>query len=70
MSGGRKRIIVRLSDLQNRDSEGGIRCRKCGCRDFRVIYTKKATLGRIRRRRQCRHCSHRITTYEAEAGGP
>lgn len=48
----------------------GIRCPKCGCRH--VPYDKHAvaqthTLGprqSIRRRRVCRHCGHRFTTYE------
>ena len=44
----------------------GITCRQCGCRHFRVVYTRAARRGRIRRRRECRNCGHRITTIEVE----
>ncbi len=47
-------------------SESGLRCRDCGCRELRVIYMRKAPLGRVRRRRECRHCGKRTTTYESE----
>ncbi len=47
-------------------SPPGIRCRKCGCRHFRVLETRKA-MGRILRRRECPHCGRRITTFEREA---
>ena len=42
----------------------GLVCRNCGCRHFRVIYTRPAWGGRILRRRECRHCGRRITTWE------
>jgi len=41
----------------------GLECRKCGCRHFDVVYTRPK-VGRIERRRECRNCKHRITTYE------
>jgi transcriptional regulator NrdR family protein len=41
----------------------GIACRKCGCRHFTVVYTR-AKDGVIVRRRECRNCKHRLTTYE------
>jgi transcriptional regulator NrdR family protein len=44
----------------------GLCCRDCGCRELRVIYMRKAPLGRVRRRRECRHCGKRTTTYESE----
>jgi hypothetical protein len=44
----------------------GLECRKCGCRDFRVYYTRKASGKRIMRRRVCRHCGLMITTFERE----
>lgn len=43
----------------------GIRCPKCGCGHFEVVYTRKIPGGAIRRRRECRHCGRRVTTYEA-----
>ena len=44
----------------------GLLCRKCGCGHFRMLETRKA-LGRIVRRRECRHCGGRLTTVEREA---
>ncbi len=48
------------------DEDRGIECRKCGCRHHRTIYTRAISHGRIRRRRECRHCGTRFTTYEKE----
>jgi DNA-directed RNA polymerase subunit RPC12/RpoP len=42
----------------------GLECRYCGCKHFRVIYTRPTWGGRIMRRRQCRHCGKRMTTWE------
>ncbi len=42
----------------------GLECRYCGCRHFRVVYTRPAWGGRILRRRECRHCGKRVTTWE------
>lgn len=46
----------------------GLVCPKCNCRHFRVIYTRSAPGGRIMRRRECRHCGRRITTWEKAVG--
>jgi len=56
------RIPVRLSKLQH--DEDGLVCRKCGCKHFRVIYTRPTGRHRIKRRRECRACGHRMTTWE------
>jgi hypothetical protein len=48
----------------------GLVCRECGCRHFRVVYTRPYHGGRIVRRRECRHCGRRVTTWEREGGGP
>jgi transcriptional regulator NrdR family protein len=42
----------------------GLECPRCGCQHFRVVYTRPALGGRIMRRRECRHCGRRVTTYE------
>jgi len=47
----------------------GLVCRQCGCRHFRVIYTRPAWGGRLVRRRECRHCGRRMTTWE-KSGSP
>jgi transcriptional regulator NrdR family protein len=41
----------------------GLRCPKCGHTRLRVIYTR-AVAGRVVRRRTCRRCGGRITTWE------
>ena len=46
----------------------GILCPDCGCRDLRVLRTERQPGGRIMRRRACRHCGRRVTTYERPAG--
>ncbi|MEA3368728.1 MAG: hypothetical protein U9R68_11515 [Planctomycetota bacterium] len=47
----------------------GLEYRHCGCKHFRVIYTRLAWGGRILRRRECRHCGKRMTTWERPVGG-
>lgn len=42
----------------------GLRCPRCGCSHLRVIYTRRAWGGGLRRRRECRYCGQRITTTE------
>jgi hypothetical protein len=46
----------------------GLVCRQCGCKHFRVIYTRPAWGGRLVRRRECRHCGRRMTTWEKPFG--
>ncbi len=50
------------------ENKHGFECRWCGCRHFRVIYTRPAWGGRLVRRRECRNCGKRMTTWE-KAGG-
>jgi len=50
------------------ESKRGLECRHCGCKHFRVVYTRPTYGGRIMRRRECRHCGKRMTTWE-RAGG-
>ncbi len=53
---------IRLSTYAS-NPEVGLLCRKCGCRDFRTVYTRRIPNG-IRRSRQCRQCGKRIITTE------
>jgi len=46
----------------------GLVCRSCGCRHFRVVYTRPARGNRVLRRRECRHCGRRMTTWESVGG--
>ena len=43
----------------------GLECTRCGCNHFYVLYTRPRADGKILRRRECRHCGHKITTYES-----
>jgi transcriptional regulator NrdR family protein len=51
----------------SQEPQPGLRCRGCGCGDLRVIYTRHRPGGKILRRRECRHCKKRFTTFEREA---
>ena len=46
----------------------GLECRYCGCRHFSVIYTRRGWGGKLIRRRECRHCGKRMTTWERPIG--
>ncbi len=46
----------------------GLVCHHCGCRHFRVIYTRRGTGGKLVRRRECRYCGRRMTTWEKWIG--
>lgn len=46
----------------------GLRCPKCGCAHWRVVYTRARAGGRLVRRRECRNCGRRITTTERQVG--
>lgn len=46
----------------------GLECPRCGCRHFFVIYVRAVRDNRVMRRRECRNCGHRITTYESTTG--
>jgi DNA-directed RNA polymerase subunit RPC12/RpoP len=41
----------------------GLECPTCGCRHFETVETRPRP-GIILRRKQCRHCGHRVTTRE------
>ena len=47
------------------EEQRGITCRRCGGSRFHVIYTRKVRGGRIMRRRECRCCGQRVTTWES-----
>jgi len=47
----------------------GLRCRACGGQRFRVVYTRRAWGRKVVRRRECRNCGVRVTTWERAIGG-
>lgn len=55
----------RITDDQKQSF--GLECLTCGCRHFRVGWTRQQD-KRIMRVRFCRHCGRRLVTYEKPAG--
>ncbi len=55
-----------LDEMEAAGAELGIVCRECGCRDWRVNYTRQGN-GEVRRQKICRHCGKRMMTREREA---
>lgn len=51
-----------------RREQRGFRCRRCGGERFRVIYTRRVRGAALMRRRECRGCATRITTWERMVG--
>jgi len=50
------------------DAPRGLVCGACGHVRLKVVYTRHAPGGRIVRRRECRRCGKRITTWERMIG--
>ena len=53
------------SETKRAKEERGLKCARCGCRHFFVVYVRPARGNRLMRRRECRNCGHRVTTYES-----
>jgi transcriptional regulator NrdR family protein len=51
-----------------KDDDRGLRCTACGGKRLKVIYTRPKPGGRVVRRRECKTCGQRITTWEKTAG--
>ncbi len=56
--------MAQVSSSKREDETVGLTCYHCGCRHFRVIYTRPIRGGKIMRRRECRNCGRRRTTVE------
>jgi transcriptional regulator NrdR family protein len=61
--------MVQASDKPSLQQKRGLECPNCGCAHFRVLYTRRAVGGRLLRRRECRYCGRRVTTYEVVGNG-
>jgi hypothetical protein len=46
----------------------GLRCRRSGYQELKVVYTRRRG-GKVGRRRECRNCGTRMSTCEREVGG-
>lgn len=57
-----------VPDTRPQDVTRGVVCGRCGHWRLKVVYTRRAPGGRIVRRRECRRCGHRLTTWEREIG--
>lgn len=57
------------SAVLNGERGGAMKCPYCGARDSRVVDTREAGDG-IRRRRECKVCRQRFTTYERVYSAP
>ena len=55
---------AQAADSAAQTEKRGLECRGCSCKHFRVVYTRPTWGGRIMRRRECRHCGRRMTTWE------
>jgi transcriptional repressor NrdR len=50
-----------------KSADRGLRCPQCGGQRLKVIYTRPKAGGRILRRRECKACGKRLTTWEKTA---
>jgi transcriptional regulator NrdR family protein len=54
--------------MKTEQSERGLTCRRCGHQELRVVYTRRRMGGVNVRRRECRQCKERFTTWERPIG--
>ena len=59
-----------MNDSAEAEVQPGIECPSCGCRHHRTIRTRKTWGGKVARRRECRNCKRRFTTYEKVESDP
>ncbi len=60
-----RQLAAEAAEIAAKEGQAvGLVCRRCGCRDFRVYYTRGTRSGTIVRRRVCRHCGTMRTTIE------
>jgi hypothetical protein len=61
---------VKAEEDRNGVGDRGFSCRKCGGKQFSVVYTRASPGAKVIRRRECRRCKTRFTTWEKAIGGP
>jgi transcriptional regulator NrdR family protein len=54
--------------MKRAPTDRGLTCRRCGCKELRVVYTRRRVGGVQVRRRECRRCFERVTTWERAIG--
>jgi len=60
--------LTTVNPQQSASDQRGLECRECGCRHFRVVYTRAQRGDCVIRRRECRYCGRRMTTREQAIG--
>lgn len=65
MSGDRERVFIDDEALAKMGGASplGIPCPDCGCKDWRVYYTRPAE-GKVKRMKICRNCGRKLMTIE------
>jgi hypothetical protein len=66
---GLKQKAKKGAVIEVNDEQRGLRCRSCRSHRFRVVYTRRAWGRKVVRRRECRDCGERVTTWERAIGG-
>jgi transcriptional regulator NrdR family protein len=66
---GERHPYRKLAAFKNAVGQRGIACSNCGCAHFYTTHTEPLPDGRIRRRKQCRHCGKKVITFESGNGG-
>jgi uncharacterized Zn finger protein len=54
---------IKMSEVCGDRDERGLMCKNCGCRDFRVLHTRRGPES-IQRERECRNCGKVVWTRE------
>jgi transcriptional regulator NrdR family protein len=55
--------------MRDEKYQRGLQCWRCGGHKFRVVYVRRRPGGIVVRRRECRRCATRVTTWERAIGG-
>lgn len=53
--------------MRQQCDDRGLSCTRCGDRRLRVVYTRARRGAKLIRRRECRNCGRRFTTWEQMA---
>jgi transcriptional regulator NrdR family protein len=54
-----------MTCTETENKKVGICCPQCGGSQLRTTHTEPLQDGRIRRRKTCRNCGHKLVTYES-----
>ena len=60
--------VVDTANNRPTDAPRGLVCGACGHVRLRVVYTRPGAIGQVVRRRECKKCGERVTTWERKIG--